>query len=332
MATVFDVMYTTDERKEINDLIYRSDPDLDAPALDMVGALGREMTFSNTEVNWSEYTIEAGSQPDEAEGGTPNPQFNTKTRYSNVAQIFARSTELTFSQLGNQMLSISGSATEVGQFASGQLLPTDEFQHQLDICMKQIRRDMDYTLLRGVYVRPTDASADNRRTRGIISFVQTFAAANFLDNGATGPRALTKALVEEAELARRAGGGGPGVIVAHPVQVTALNDLFKTLSDDTASWIPRDRFAGGRNLRYVITPWGDPLPILPNRNMPNDQILIADFSAISSWIHPVPGLGGLFVWQIPRGTRTAAAEVYCEMGFKYESPFFHAVIADLLTS
>lgn len=323
-------MYTTSEPKEIGAILFKkSDIDQEAPFFNRIS---NQVSLGFVEQTWAGYSMGAGSQPDEAEDGTPSPTFKTKTRYSNVAQIFANSTELTFSQLGNQMISISGDAATVGQFVGGSIQPNDELGFQVNVLRDQMRRDLDYTSLRGVYNRPSDATASNRKTRGVLSFVETYASSdNVLDNGATGARALTVALIEAAEEARRQGGGGPGVIVVHPVQVKKLNDLYKSYASLQNNWIPADRGVGGRRLATIITPWGDPMSILPARHMPTDQLLIADMAQCSMWVKPVPGMGGMFLWQVPRGKRTKCVELYVEVGFKWGNPDCYALVQDLLT-
>lgn len=325
MATISGLMYTTTELKEIAPLLFKNNDFLDAPFLDAIGY--GNLSFGSVEKVWSTFEVAAGSQPDEAEDGTPAPQYNTKTRYSNVAQIYARSVEMTFSQLANEMISISGDAATVGQ-VPGELVPGSEFEHQMNVCMKQIRRDMDFTALNGVYNRPADASSDNRQTRGLLNFISAFASGNVLDAAGTGTQLLTEELIEEAELLRRRGGGGAGALVAHSVQIQKINNVYKAFNDQ-ATWRPADRSTEGRFMKSIITPWGTPLNLVTDDNMPNDQILLADLAQIQPWVKPVPGMGGLFVWEVPSPKRTKVAEAYVECGFTYGVPSAHALITDL---
>ena len=326
MATISGLMYTTTELKEIAPLLFKNNEFLDSPTLDAVGGAG--LSFGSVEKVWSTYELVAGSQPDEAEDGTPSPKYNTKTRYSNVCQIFTQSVEMTFSQLANEMMNIGGDAATVGQ-VPGQLVPGSEFEHQMNIAGKQLRRDMNYTLINGVYNRPADASGDNRQTRGLLSFINTFASGNVLAAAGTGTQALTIDLIEEAELLRRKGGGGAGVIIAHPVQIQKINNLYKNFNDQS-TWRPADRSVEGRAMKSIITPWGTPLGLITDENMPNDQILQADLSQVAMWIKPVPGMGGLFVWEVPSAKRTKVSELYVEAGFTFGVPTSHSLITDLV--
>ena len=165
-ATTFNVVNYTGEVIQIT-------PD-DTPLTTMMGNLYGGEPVQTTIFEWQETDLRAAGQNVAKEGADfPTPQARTRTNVKNVLQIVHEGIEVSDTKQGasGQVQDVGSSHTGISSTGEGNPV-TSELDFQVGLSLKQIARDMEYSVIQGSFVEPADNDTE-RKTRGLISAIST---------------------------------------------------------------------------------------------------------------------------------------------------------------
>lgn len=266
-----------------------------------------------------DYTLPSASQPSVLEGADPTSSQIATTQAQNVVQIFQEAVEFTYSRLGTTQ-NISGVAVIPGG-ANGPLINPGSPAFQTNLKVLKIARDMNYTFLRGAYVKPSD-NLSARRTRGVRTAVTT----NLFANGGT-PRAMSKTIFENALRDAMANGmfamGDTIFCLADQTQIGALAALY---AGDTT--LPESREVVGVAVRTIVTQWCN-VHLVYEPDMAAGEVFLTRPEFCRVAMLEIPEHGLFFQEPLAKTGAKEKRQLYSEAGFDYRNEIFHAVIDDL---
>lgn len=277
----------------------------------------------------SNYALESAAQPAITETASltaPTAVSYVRDNETNVAQIFQRKISVSYQKLSNggrlryPEVSTSGYGYSTYPGSNG---AADELQFQVQANLDQIRQDMEYTFLNGVYQLATAANVAYK-TRGIIAGSSTNTVA------ASGAK-LSKALVDQL-LKEMADNAAP---FASGRYVLFANSFNKQVISDIYSYVPDDRNMGGSNIQRIMTDFAE-IEVVYSHNVPAATVLLADVSKVGVVFQPVPGKSTIdqnVVLEML--AKTGAGEdwqLYVQSGVDYGSSRFHGTLTGLATA
>ena len=292
------------------------------------GFLGGIQTISASEFPLTvEFDLEDPSQPAILEGAdAPNAKERTLTQAKNIVQIFFEAVQLSYGAQSNRQ-TFAGLQIIPGGVMGALQDPADP-AFQLGLRVQQIARDLNFTILNGVYQLPT-SNATARKTRGLISAITT----NYTAAG--GARALTTTIVEAALKGMVSNGSmnlGDNLFAFCGInQFENLVDLYKT-----ATVLPVSRTVVGVQVRTIITTWGE-LNVVWDPDVPsltNDgEIFLLDLASLRvvgrEIVDDGVRKGVLFTEPLAKQGASSKWQVYGEFGLNYGHESRHARIDDL---
>ncbi len=289
--------------------------------LRLVGGLtGNIKVIGHTEFSMGvDYSLDSAAQPNILEGATPAASQVSNTQSSNVVQIFQEAVEFYYSRLGNTQ-QIEG-VTVIPGGSVGPLINTGTPEAQTALKIQQIARDMNYTFLRGAYVKPANNSS-TRKTRGVRTAVTT----NLFANSGTA-RPLTTALFDSSMktmMVNAAFAMGDEVFVLG--DATQIGKLAALYSGDTR--LPESRDVVGVAVRTIVTQWGL-ANLVWEPDLAAGELLIFQPAVCRVVMMEIPGKGLLFQEELSRVGSSDKRQIYSEAGLDYKHEVFHGVIDDL---
>jgi hypothetical protein len=198
----------------------------------------------------------------------------------------------------------------------------DPLQHQINLKIGKIKRDLEMTFLNGTYNRPTD-NTTKRRTRGMVEAIATHEVDYTNDSMTTlkdSLNTLLLAMVAPTYEANSAPMIDP-IIVCNPLQRIRLSDEYS----NSGALAPRDRTVGGVAIDSIVTDFGT-LGIMSDRYLPAGTMLVVDFSVVRPVFLPIPGKGVFFVEPLAKTGATDAVQIYGEIGLEYGPETYHGKI------
>lgn len=138
----------------------------DTPLTTAIGGLtgGKETTSKDFE--WQFYDLRDADQNVALEGANaPTAQARTRSSASNVAQIHQEAVEVSYTKL-------AAVGNHGGLAIAGSNPVTNEMDWQVEQALKQVKRDVEYSFLRGTYAKPAD-NVTPRKTRGLLEAITT---------------------------------------------------------------------------------------------------------------------------------------------------------------
>lgn len=291
------------------------------PFLNEIGGIGganAKITQSFEFPITQEVALNAGSQPEITEdasvAGIAKSKY-TRSQTSNTVQIFQEAVEVSYAKQSTYNL-ISG--LNVG----GTNPVRDEMAFQKQMILRQIAKNVEYTMINGVYQKATD-NITAAKTRGIIAAITTNEISALDENDDA--TALTKELVEDllAEMAVNGAVFENPVILVNAFQKMALTKLYTVL--------PTDRRVGGSNILTIETDFTR-LGIMYVPQMPADTLVVADLAHIAPVFCPVPGKGLLFYEDLAKVGASVSGQFYGQIGLDYGPEIYHGKITGLTTS
>ena len=290
---------------------------INTPMLTMLGGLtGGGMQTQNFEFPVaSEYSLPEQTQPSITEAGAltaPATSVGVRTQVKNVTQIFHQAVRMTYEKLSN-----SGRLSEINtQGLSNNI--SDELAWQIDYNLKIIARNIEHTLINGVYQIATADDVANK-TRGLIATCSL--TGGTVVDGSSGP--LTKTLVQT--LLREM--FDTGALFMNTAFV--VNGYQKQILSDIYGYAPEDRNVGGVNIKQIETDFGN-IGILPaHRFMPTSGLLAVELSVIKPVFQPVPKKGNFFYEELAKTGASESGQIYGKFGLDHGPAFVHGYIKDL---
>ncbi len=274
-----------------------------------------------TEVEWQFFDLRDAVQNTRIEGAdAPAPNHRVRFAKSNVLEIHQESVDVSYTVLA---AAARRSGINVNQ-AGDQAL--NELTFQIMAQLKQVKRDIEYSMVRGAYVRPADNSVA-RQTRGVLASIET----NVIVKTGTTPPSPTRAdIIDLLQLVWQNGGISEqetATLMCNAAMKRWVTRLFIT----DAGYSEDDRNVGGVRLLTIETDFGK-LNVMLNRYMPADTIAVVSLEECEPIYLDIPGKGVLFVEPLAKTGASEKAQIYGEIGLKYGNERKHGKITGYATT
>jgi hypothetical protein len=134
----------------------------DAPFLSAIGGLDSQQTSTDApEFEWQTVDHASPSQPSNLEGANaPTAGNRSRANVSNIVQIYHYAFDMSYTKLAAQ-----GNFAGINTAQPSQIM--DDMAFQQEIKLQEAAMDIDHTLLRGYYNKPSD-NTTARKTRGLL--------------------------------------------------------------------------------------------------------------------------------------------------------------------
>lgn len=276
----------------------------------------------------SRYDMEAASQPAITETASltaPTATSYVRSNEKNVCQIYQRQVYLSYAKMSDsQRLKRVEVGTSGFAYDEAGSNPVDnELAFQIATNMDQIKMDMEYTFLNGVYQLATDAGTAFK-TRGLItgSTVNTVPA-----GGATITKAIMDSLFKEMADNGAFDQAGSFTIMCNSFNKQQLSDIY--------TYVPQDRSVGGSNIERIVTDFGE-MEIKYVPRVPADTIVVVNTQANSVVFNPVAGKpvneGRVILEPLAKTGAGEKYQLYVNAGIDYGSAYMHGTVTGTATS
>jgi len=289
------------------------------PLLDAVGGIGGNRTVPARSHRYScnvTVSLNAGSQPQHAESTLattlPTPIVWDPSQEYNYTQPFAYGVTLSHDSLIEQEFLDAGGIQQLGL---GELtkpaLPEDKLAYQIELNLKQMAKDYNYTMINGAKNAATQAS-EYWKMGGILEAIAT----NAVDAGSN---ALTTADLDALALlmATNTAPLTDPMIFVGPTIRQDINDLYAVE--------PMDRKLGGHDLDAIMVPLLGRVPIVTDDDVPDTTVLIADIAYIRPVVNVVPKWGTVY-YKPTEGVAAEAGLLNGYLGMAWGKETFHGEI------
>lgn len=283
----------------------------ETPFLVMLGGLGgaKPVVGVNFALN-SNYALNSASQPsisedDSITGATVSTY--AKGQDENAVQIFQRKAEVSYA---NQ--SDSSTLSGVPNWA-GNMDGSDAMSQQVEINLRQLAVDLNYTLLNGSYTK-WSSSSTAAQSRGLSTAISS----NTVDGGAA---SLTKDMFNT--LVKKMVDAGAKLAGA----VILVNSTYKQELSSLFALQERSSVIGGVAVDIIATDFGN-LAVVYEPSVLQTEIVIADMSKLQLAVLPTRGQP-LLVEATAKVGASDTTQIYGQFGLDYANEIFHGKIFNL---
>lgn len=296
------------------------------PFLDMISQVGE--TQAPEYAMSSSYDMEAAAQPSVSETASltaPTPVSYVRANEKNVAQIYQRKISISYAKLSaaSRLKRVEVSTSGFAYDEAGSNPVADELAFQIQTNMDQLKMNLEYTCLNGVYQLGTDAGTAFK-TRGLI----TGSTTNTVDAGAV---KVTKPIMDSLFKEMADNGafdqGGQHVIMANSFNMQVLDDIY--------SFVPTDRTVGGSAIREIVTQFGN-FPIMYVPRVPQATIAVVNMSKVGLIFQPVLNKpvdsNKVIVEPLSKNGAGEDWQLFSQMGIDYGSSYFHGTVTNTATA
>lgn len=131
-----------------------------------IGGLSGGRQATSTEFEWQTYDLASAGQNVVLEGAdAPTLEGRVRANVTNVVQAMQRAVGVSYTKL-------AATGLKAGSNNDLQNPVTDELDWQVTQALKEMARDINYSLLQGAYQKPSDNNTA-RQTRGLIAAITT---------------------------------------------------------------------------------------------------------------------------------------------------------------
>ena len=298
-------------------------PDM-TPFLSMAGGLNGGRSIQSREFYWEIEDGEAATVSNvQLENATVVGDLVKRQLVKNVVEIhqegvdFGYSAQAVIAQLATDNANIEGTNPV-----------RSPMQHQIDLKIGKVKRDVERSFLEGVLVNPTD-NTTARETGGILPAVTTHTINYTTGAGGKGTAytdlrtCLNDLLIDMAVPTVEAATAPfkmPVIFVNGAMKVDISNEY-----SNTGALAPRDRTVGGVNIDTLVTDFGT-FGVVVDRYMPAATLLVAEMSVVRPVLLPIPGKGHFFVEPLAKVGAVDSAQLYGEIGLEYGPESYHGTI------
>ena len=298
--------------------LFTADP-TNAPILSMIGGLTGGVQTENFEFPTdSQYSLPEAAQPAITETASltaPEAEEIVRTQNTNVTQIFHEKVSISYVKESNR-----GRMSGLNTAGQQNNVQTTEKDWQIARKLEKISRDIEYTIINGVYQKATNAGVANK-TRGLLAVCSG-------DGGTTiaaGSKKLTKANMQAFFKAMY----DAGAVFSN--LILWVNSFQKQIITEIYSYAPADRNVGGTNIKQIETDFGN-IGISLDRFMPQDSVLAAEMSVLAPVFQPVPGKGNFFYEELAKTGASEEGQIFGQFGLDHGPAFMHGSITGLTTA
>jgi hypothetical protein len=308
------LLYTkTDENTRLLDAIY---------ARGRSG--GRRETDSVEFVLANSYGLEDPIQPNISETASltaPDPETVEREQESNVVQIFHRSVAVSYMKQSN-----TGALGGVNVAGAANNVPS-ELDFQIGRRVSQMRMDLNYTIINGVYQYTKGSTTVAPRTRGILPAIVT----NKFDAASA---ALSKNMVNDAIMNAIKNGFNPAGIEMwiNPDMMDVVTDTYMLLPGTN---LPASRTEGGASYSTIMTNYGE-IMINWDTQIPTAKIALLSVGELAVAEKPVAfdtpqgiSFGALLYEPLAKTGASERGQLYGEFGIDYGAEWHHALIENI---
>jgi hypothetical protein len=245
----------------------------------------------------------------EAETVSPTATTITRSEDTNVIQIQQKLAEVTYAKQSSFAMRSGINTNEAYQ-------PMSELDFQVQRNMQQMAADLDFSLIKGTYAAPSNASTAGA-TRGLENAISTNATA-------AGSVTLNKDLIDST-LALMISSGAPLeniVAVGNSYQIKKINDIY--------GYAVQSMNVGGTTISRVATPYGQ-FSVMLDNNVTTTTLMFVEMAICKLVLLPVNGQ--YMIVEDKEITGAAIAKhLYIQTGLDYGAEEYHGIITGLLAS
>lgn len=286
------------------------------PILSAIGGLTGGVQTENFEFPTdSQYSLPEASQPAITETASltaPEAESVERNQNTNVTQIFHEKVSISYVKESNR-----GRMSGLNTAGQQNNVQTTEKDWQVARKLEKIARDIEYTIINGVYQKAGNAGEANK-TRGLLALCGGEGGTKIDAKSA----ALTKALIQQLFKAMY----DAGAIFSNTVLY--VGSTQKQIITDIYSYAPTDRNVGGTNIKQIETDFGN-IGIALDRFMPQTAVLAAEMSVLAPVFQPVPGKGNFFYEELAKTGASEEGQIFGQFGLDHGPAFMHGVITGL---
>ena len=299
--------------------LFTADP-INTPILTAIGGLTGGVQTENFEFPTdSQYSLPEAAQPaiTETESLTaPQAGEIVRGQNTNVTQIFQEKISVSYVKESNR-----GRMSGLNTAGQQNNVEGTELDWQIARKLEKIARDIEYTIINGVYQKATSADVANK-TRGLLALCDSDAGGTEVP--ASGA-ALTKKLMQQLFKAMYDAGATFSNVVL------VMGSTQKQIITDIYSYAPMDRNIAGTNIKQLETDFGN-VGIMLDRFMPQTAVLAVEMSAIAPVFQPVPKKGNFFYEDLSTVGASEDGQIFGQFGLDHGPAFLHGAITGLKAS
>jgi len=310
--------------------LYKLSP-LETPFLSLIGGLSGGMSQTNPIETWQDTLHRAPAIQTNAEGADATFSSQRRAERRNVSTIHQYGVEITYTkaaatgQTGLGAWSATAPPTgDSGVSASGingGVQPVmSEVGWQLQIKLEQAALDVELLFLEGVFAYAN--TGDDRQTDGIVTSVSSDTTTDYTASPGT---AASRAVIND--LAQKLfDNGAPMRNVVMFVNSQSKLDIgndYQLAAGGAWNVQPRSYSVFGVNVTDIETEFAK-YPVVLNRHLEENTILLADLDVCKPFYMPIPGKGHFFLEPLAKLGSYDRHQLYGEVGLMYGPSGWHA--------
>lgn len=281
----------------------------------LMNALGMKTTNAVKFATSQNYATGKGTQPNVSENASltaPEASVVTRSQDYNVTQIFHEATGVSYAKQTN-MGTLSG-LNVAGQSTN----PNSELDFQISAKMDKIAKDIEYTLLNGVYAEATDDDTANK-TRGFLNACSSTITAASSE--------LKPDLIDELmqKVSTACGSVAGSVLYVTPIGLRQLNKYY---SKENGFMTPATRVVGGISINELITPFGN-IGVTIHPNLPEGTAVLINLGVSAMVGMNVPNKGNFFYEELAKTGAGIKGQIFGQLGLDYGNKAYHGKITGL---
>lgn len=258
------------------------------------------------------YALNNGSQPAISESdsmGSASPTYYGLSQAKNVIQIFQQ--DVAISNLRERARGRLSGINTAGEMPD----EVDEEARQILLHLEQMKRDMNYTAINGVYADSgLSNSSSALKTRGMVAAITTnvveSASSSFT---AAEVNSLIKKVYDKGAFTQ------PTLFV-NSTNKQALSALFKS---EKLTEVDRDRFVAGVSVDLIVTDFGVNVYVVVDNDVPNNVLLLVDLPYVKPVFTRDVETGEIITIKEHDQRGGRSKELYAEFGLDHGPEFYH---------
>lgn len=246
----------------------------------------------------------------------PDATVVTRKQTTNVTQIFMDSVGISYAKQSN-MGTLSGIniANQSGN-------PINELDFQVAAHMQQIRNQIEYTFINGVYAKATtDATAN--KTCGMVSAIKTNEIKMASKELSVWDVADMLKKIQDAH--------APTSGLTLWVDGITRLQLNASAVQNNLTIVPSDRTINGINISTLVTPMGS-IDLVSAQYLPAGTALVMNLGIIAPVYQPVPGKGNFFLEPLAKTGAGQKYQLFGQLGLDYGAEWYHGKFTGLSTT
>lgn len=251
-----------------------------------------------------------GEQPSISESASltaPESTVITRSQNTNITQIFQEAVGVSYAKKSN-MGTLSGL-----NVSNQQANPISELDFQVGAKMQKIARDIEYTIVNGVYQKATSDSEANK-TRGLIPAITS-------NVKAMGSKPL--GLWDIADMMKKIyEANAPTVGLSLWCDATTMFQVNADAVQNGLTIVPNALDVNGIRLSKVLTPIGE-VYLRIGECLPKGTALLLNFDVLNHVVQNVPEKGNFFLEELAKTGAGEKYQIFGQYGIDYGPEWYH---------